>query len=55
MTEKKNKKCSLTEKEKIVKLCIKYKEEYDVEEYEVVNDLEIDKDCIFDILSLYRS
>ena len=29
MVEKKNKKCSLAEKDKLAKLCIKYKEEYD--------------------------
>ena len=35
---------------------MKYKEEYDIEEYEMVNDLEIDKyENIFDIPFLYRS
>ena len=53
MMEKKNKKCSLAEKEKLAKLFIKRKKEYDIEEYEVMNDLEIDKDeNIFEIFLL---
>ena len=55
MMEKKNKKCSLAEKEKLAKLSFKHRQEYEIEEYEVVNDLEIDKDeNIFDIFSLCR-
>ena len=58
MMEKKNKRCSLAEKEKLAKLYIKHKKEYDIEEYEVMIDLEIDKDeNIFEIflLQIYKS